>query len=305
MSNTTPLVDPRTAAQLRDGVSADLVANLALTPEFVTEDQATVAEFVTEDQATVALISVVARLGEIVIEHLNQAPNNNLLAFLDLLGTAPLPPVPARVPLTFTVNAGSATDAVVPAGTQVAAPPAEGEKNPVVFETERELTAVAATLQTLVAVDADRDLLADHSALLAAAAPNGVHVFAGDQLNTHVFYIGSSAYLSNARLTGVTLKFDMSNTSPTAGDATDARALLWEVWDGVNGVTLTASDATQDLRVGGEVSFASLAPVAVQTVNGVTAGGYDAGCSRQSAQIRRLRRAWCAPDSSRCLQMFK
>ena len=73
------------------------------------------------DQASAALISIVARFGEIVIERLNQAPDKNFLAFLDMLGTSPLPPEPARVPLTFTSVAGSTTDAVVPAGTQVAA----------------------------------------------------------------------------------------------------------------------------------------------------------------------------------------
>ena len=56
-----------------------------------------------------------------MIERLNQASDKNFLAFLDMIGTSPLAPEPARVPLTFTVVAGSTTDGVVPAGTQVAA----------------------------------------------------------------------------------------------------------------------------------------------------------------------------------------
>src|SRR5207245_9849717 len=66
------------------------------------------------------------------------------LAFVGLLGAAPLPPQPARAPLAFSLAAASPTDAVVPAGTRVAAPPADGEKEPILFETERELVVTAA-----------------------------------------------------------------------------------------------------------------------------------------------------------------
>ena len=255
MTTTAPLVDPRTAASLRDQVTGDLATNLGK------------AWVPAGDQASAALISILARFGEIVINRLNQAPDKNLLAFLDLLGTTPLPPEPARVPLTFTVPAGITTDAVVPAGTQVAAPPGEGEKDPVVFETERELTAVAATLQTLVAVDGERDLIADHSALLTTPAADGVRVFVGDRVNEHVFYLALNSYLSSARLNALTLNFQMSADSPAAPDP---RVLQWEVWDGVTGIPLTpGSDTTQKLSVAGAVSFANLAQVAEQTVNDV------------------------------------
>ena len=84
--------------------------------------------------ASAALIGVFARFSEIVIERLNQVPEKNFLAFLDLLGAARVPPQPARVPLTFTLAAGSIVDAKVPQGTQVAAPPPDGAKDPVVFD---------------------------------------------------------------------------------------------------------------------------------------------------------------------------
>ena len=260
MNETAPPVDPRNAALLRADLTAKLQANV---PEWVATDPATGEQ----DQASAALINVVARFGEIVIQRLNQAPDKNFLAFLDLLGTARLPPEPARVPLTFTVTPGSATDAVVPAGTQVAAAPAEGEKTPVIFETERELTAVAANLQTLMAVDAERDLLADYSALLATPATSGVRVFSGNQANEHVLYVGHNDYLSFPQLAAVTLTFEMSGDSPA--DAPDARALQTEIWDGANGIPLTVTDSTQSLRVAGTVSIANLTQLPQQTVNGI------------------------------------
>ena len=254
MSITAPPFDPRSAADLHDELTARLAENVrGWTPD--------------GDQASAALIGILSRFGELVIERLNQAPDKNLLAFLDLLGTTPLPPTAARVPLTFTVVSGSATDAVVPAGTQVAAPPSEGETAPTVFETERELTAVAATLGALFTVDAERDLVADQAELLAGPVPNGVRVFAGNRANEHVLYLALNALLANAKIAALKIAFDMAADSPAASDH---RALQWEMWDGVNGIPLSPStDTTQDLSVSGTVSFTNLVEVPDLPVNGV------------------------------------
>jgi hypothetical protein len=256
MSNGAPPVDPRDALQLAADVIAKLRANV---PEWAP----TAGE---PDQATGTLIGVLSRFGEIVIERLNQAPDKNFLAFLDLLGAASLPPQPARVPLTFSVAVGSATDAVVPAGTRVAAALIEGETTPVIFETERELTAVAVSLHALIAVDAERDLIANHSALLATPASDGVRAFAGDRQNEHVLYIAHGSLLANARLSTLTVSLQASADSPAAPDV---RTLQWEVWDGVNGIPLTVTDTTQGLRATGTVSVANLAQVPEQIVHGI------------------------------------
>src|SRR5262249_7814417 len=151
------------------------------------------------------------------------------LAFLDLLGMARLPPQPARVPLTFSLTPGSITDGVVPAGTQVAAAPAEGEKDPVIFETERELTAVAVNLSALIAADAGRDLLADRSVLTSGTVPDGVRAFTGELANPHIFYIAHDGYFSSPQIASITLAV---TPKAGAGDTPDVRALQWEVWDG-------------------------------------------------------------------------
>jgi hypothetical protein len=254
MSIAAPPFDPRTAADLRDELAAKLAANVSgWAPD--------------GDQASAALIGILSRFGELVIERLNQAPDKNFLAFLDLLGTTPLPPTPARVPLTFSVVAGSATDAVVPAGTQVAAPPGETETTPTVFETERELTAIAATLEALVAVDAERDFIADRGSLLAGPVPSGVRAFAGDRANEHVLYAAFSALLANATIELFTVSLEMAAGSPAASDA---RSVQWEIWDGMNGIPLTPStDTTRNLSVSGAVSFANPARAPEQSVNGV------------------------------------
>ena len=260
MSSTAPPVDSRSATDLSTDLAQKLTANL---PEWSPADPATGAP----DQASAALVGVVARFGEIVIQHLNQAPAKNFLAFLDLLGNAPLPPQPARVPLTFTLTPGGTTDAVVPAGTQAAAAPAEGETTPAIFETENELIAVAASLQTLIGVDAERDLIADHSALLVSPGTTPVSVFSGDRPNEHILYIGHDSYFSFAQLAALCVSVKTSSSSPATSP--DSRTLQWEIWDGLNGVPLTATDGTQSLRVAGQVNFTNLPQFPEQTVQGV------------------------------------
>ena len=112
----------------------DLVAQL----EALVEQESTWRSSSRPDAAG-ALIRIGARLAALVIERLNQLPEKCFLAFLDLIGGRLAPPRPARVPLTFQLAAGSPVDALVPAGTRVAAAPAEGQDEPVVFETERDL----------------------------------------------------------------------------------------------------------------------------------------------------------------------
>src|SRR5262245_37822905 len=96
-------------------------------------------------EAGMALIQIFAHMVELLIDRLNRTPDKNFLAFLDLIGAGPLPPTPARVPLTFFLAEGGTTGALVPAGVQVATAPAEGQAE-VLFETERGLELTAARL---------------------------------------------------------------------------------------------------------------------------------------------------------------
>ncbi|NEO01345.1 MAG: hypothetical protein F6K50_39885, partial [Moorea sp. SIO3I7] len=54
-----------------------------------------------------SLIRIFGHLATIVGDRLNQVPDKNFLAFLDLIGTSIGPPRPARVPLTFYLATGS------------------------------------------------------------------------------------------------------------------------------------------------------------------------------------------------------
>src|SRR5271157_1589916 len=94
-----------------------------------------------------ALVMVFARFCEMIIARLNRAPEKNFLAFLDLLGFAPLPLEASRAPLSFYLPPRSAQAAKVPARTQAAAPPSGGQQSPIIFETDSDLVVVPVKLE--------------------------------------------------------------------------------------------------------------------------------------------------------------
>lgn len=262
MSLPVPPIDRRTATDLARDVQ-DLAAIYA--PSWQEIDPAT-------GRATGvggALVGAFARFAEIIVQRLNQVPQKNFLAFLDLLGASRLPPQSARVPLTFSLAAASVVDARVPAGTQAAAPPAEGEKAPVIFETERELIVTAASLASVFVRDPEQDLYADHAALVATpatGAPGGRTIFQGQRRIEHIVYVGQHALLAYPAIDALRLSCVLTSGVP------DTRVLVWEFWDGTTWVNHTppvANDQTQALRQSGTINFGAAAAVPLTTVHGI------------------------------------
>lgn len=251
MVQESPKIDRRTAGDVEAELQQALFQLRDRNPEW--------ANFEPGAGLSRAMVGIFSRLTEIVIRRLNGVPEKNFLAFLDLLGAAPLPPQPARVPLTFTLAAGVVAEAVVRPGTQVAAPPAEGEKEPTIYETERELVVTAARLDSVFVREPDQDRYADRSALVAAPVPSGEPVFAGDQRIEHIFYLGHDAFFGLPTLKEIRLKVALTNdiTPDPPGDVQpDARLLRWEIWDGARGISLSPSlDTTSGLTRSGEVVF--------------------------------------------------
>ena len=166
--------------------------------DFVAETERALAQRVSgwrreatgESEAGSTLIRIFARFCELVVERLNQAPERNELAFLNLIGITQRPPRPARVPLTFTLASGSSVDALVPAGTLVGAPPRPGDKDDVVFETERDLVVTRAVLRRVVVSDTETDTYTDRTAEATGQVDLPFPAFAGDRVTPHHLYLG-------------------------------------------------------------------------------------------------------------------
>lgn len=262
MVEPAPKIDKRTAEDVAKQVQLLLAQYL---PEEFREPLQT--------GITAALIKIFARFSEIVIQRLNQVPDKNFLAFLDLLGASRLPPQPARVPLTFSLAAGSAVDAVVPAGTQVAAPPAEGQSEPVIFETERELVVTAAQLESIFVRDPEQDTWSNRTSLVTATASPGVPVFRGNQPIEHILYLGHQELLGFPDIENLKL---IANLSKALGDGGQVK---WQIWQETESeakwidIKLTKEqDKTQTFTQLGsnEIDFGRITAVPIKTINSVT-----------------------------------
>jgi Baseplate J-like protein len=211
-----------------------------------------------------ALVQVMVRFAEIIIQRLNQVPEKNFLAFLDLLGAAQLPPQPARVPLTFTLTTGTTGDAVVPAETQVAAPALAGSSEPTLFETERELIVTSAQLVSVLVRDPVGDRYADQTAALLSENGASIAAFQGDFPIDHVFYIGHSQLLSFPAIQNLQIQFNA--LQPLGDDAT----VEWQIWNGTEWMVIIPTNPQVFNQSGNQqLNFATVPAIPVSLVNGI------------------------------------
>jgi hypothetical protein len=100
----TPILDPRNAVQVFDEL---LARRPACVPEWIPA----------KEGPAQALLQIFARYMQAVIDRLNQAPDKNLLAFLDMLGISLIPARAARAPVVFE-PLPNAIDGRITAGTR-------------------------------------------------------------------------------------------------------------------------------------------------------------------------------------------
>ncbi|HEY2172911.1 MAG TPA: putative baseplate assembly protein [Mycobacteriales bacterium] len=94
----------------------------------------------------ITLLELFAWLAEGIVYRLNQVPDKNYIAFLNLLGVTRDPPTPARTFLTFVSGAGPVD---VAAGSQASTAASAGQA-PMVFETDEDVHVVPQRLDTVV-----------------------------------------------------------------------------------------------------------------------------------------------------------
>lgn len=131
----------------------------------------------------IALLELFSWMSEMLIYRLGRVPELNYLKFLELVGIELEPARPATTVLVFPVQSTSADPFVtVSARTQVAAA-APDEDGPILFETERALTALRASLDSVQSHDgyAYSDVSAANSAL-EGFLPFGQNANAGASL---------------------------------------------------------------------------------------------------------------------------
>ncbi|MBD2184298.1 baseplate J/gp47 family protein [Aerosakkonema funiforme] len=241
-----------------------------------------------------ALIRIFGRMAALVNDRINQAPEKNFLAFLDTIGTQILPPIPARVPLTFNLVSGNPTDASVPAGTQVAAPPIEEEKEEVVFETERKLALITAQLQAVFVREPLTDRYSDRTSEATGNINAAFKAFEANKPNEHYFFLACDRLLSlpeNKTIIFIFYSTEISNFAQLP--------LSWSYWDGanwqalqvfyLNGVTWLPTPPSLTLNQREmQVSIRNLPVPARKTINGVEAAWLRVGLNTSIAPTQPL-----------------
>lgn len=218
-----------------------------------------------------ALINIFGRFAELVIDRLNRVPEKNFLAFLNLIGTELLPPQPARVPLTFRLADNSPIDALVPAGTQVAAMPLEGEEEEVVFETGLDLVVTRSQLQAVFVRDTETDQYSDRKQQALERQDEPFPVFQGDRPIPHQLYIACDEVLARPGDKDITLII----RSPDTWQWT-TWPMNWSYRDGEKWLAISPAAGPQLIRTatatGFAISFKKLPALKPQAVNEVEAG---------------------------------
>lgn len=194
----------------------------------------------------ITLIELAAWMTDLLIFRLNQVPEKNYVAFLNLLGIKLRPPRSSRALLQFSLVDG-AHKQKVPRGTQVTTSQASDDA-PVTFETERDLNVIGAKPDRCFSYF--DETYAENSHLLNAVGPTPAsEVFGGAQRIDRFLYLSDPRFANagDASLLRIFLG------APERGGRDLARLLEWEAWDGTRWRELAPAQIEVDR---GEIAFA-------------------------------------------------
>lgn len=229
------------------------------------------------NDAGYALSLIAAKFAQAVVQRLNQAPDKNKLAFLDMLGEQPSPARAARAPIVFQLSSGVASGSA-PAGTEVAAPPPPGSNQQVVFETESDVGISAGKLKQVFSLWPGRDQYIDHSADFLAG--KAFELFDRNALTgtPHILYLAHHTLLNLSGNVTLSIEFQLTHSSA------DQLHIVWEYWDGKIWRAFTQpdpacvqqkddpNDGTKGLTSSGSITLTADSPSGSQTaVNGTKA----------------------------------
>jgi uncharacterized protein YqfB (UPF0267 family) len=186
-----------------------------------------------------ALIRIFGRLVTKVSDRLNQVPEKNFLAFLDLIGGQLQPPQPAKVPLTFYLAEASPVGSLVPVHTQISAPPLEGNDEEIIFETEQELIVTTAQLKAVFVQKPSQNKYGDYTLSAVGKQEQSFPIFLGDRPIDHSLYITCPEIFNLPELSNFILTIETNNPQSIANLSLD-----WSYWNGQGWQNLSSPSST-------------------------------------------------------------
>ncbi|HTJ46934.1 MAG TPA: putative baseplate assembly protein [Kofleriaceae bacterium] len=213
----------------------------------------------------VTLIELAAWMTDLILHRLNQVPEKNYVAFLNLLGIKLRPPRAAKAFLQFALVEGAQKQRV-PKGTQVSTPQATEEET-VTFETARDLVVVNTKPDRCFSYF--DDTYSDNSRVLEVGAEGSFEVFGGAQRVDRFLYLSDPRF-ANAGDASV-LRIFLG--CPERGNRDLARILEWEYWNGNRWKELAQAPMEVDR---GEIAFngpLAFEPATVHDIEGLWVRG--------------------------------
>jgi len=195
----------------------------------------------------ITLIELAAWMTDLLIYRLNQVPDKNYVAFLNLLGIKLRAPRAAKGITRFTLVEGAAKQRV-PRGSQVSTPQAT-EEHTVTFETARDaVVCVARPDRCFSYFDESYAENTHYIDPEPGTADGAFEVFAGAQRVERYLYLSDPRF-ANA---GESSLLRIYLGTPERGGRDLARLLEWEYWEGTRWKDLQVSSVEVDR---GEVAF--------------------------------------------------
>lgn len=171
----------------------------------------------------VTLLELFAWMTEMVIYRLNRVPENNYLAFLNMMGIRLQPPQPSRTIVRFAIS--DKTDMVqIPAGTRIQTQP-DGDVPALTFETERDLVALSNKLVRCLSQHAKT--FADNTPAVEGEG-GAFEIFGGARSIERFLYLGDERFSTFNEASILIARFE----AQSSGDRQFHELLEWEYWDG-------------------------------------------------------------------------
>jgi len=254
-----PWVAPKVDTRSAEDIFEYLVRRMAESPDLAVAKG---------DPMAAALLRIFSRYCELVIQRLNRVPEKHYLAFLNYLELSRHPPMPARTFLTFSPASrppGELTPIRVPARTQVAAAPGDGQPEPVVFETARGIELTSLTICKVLTVDPRRDSYRDCSQLATSERAQATSSQPAESLIERELYLGLDTLSNASAISELRLCFELEGRASAGGRPT----LEWMIPGNDAPIMLTpAEDTTGLLGQSGEVVFKGLPEWPLSTLRG-------------------------------------
>lgn len=243
LKDALPVIDDRRY----DDILAEIRSRIArYTPEWKPD-----WSDVNDNDPGMILARVFAWLSEMLLFRMARVPQLNYVKFLELIGIELMPAMPARAELSFSVDESSGqASVIVPPRTQVSTPADDGP--PIVFETERPLTAVGCKLLAVQSYDGVvyRDLTEANdkvSPIRNDQGPAGFAPFGDAPRDAAALVLGlgfPAAYPTPDQFPTLSLDLAFWNLGQPSGSlsvqcapqtrAYAAATIAWEAWDGTD-----------------------------------------------------------------------